>query len=79
MIEKKEQQETQVQKPLSMAINDLKKDIAYSINQSQLPVYISQMILKDLLNDISSVSEEICSIERKNYLDSIKEEQIQND
>lgn len=69
MNEKKEK--TQVQKPLSMAINDLKAEIANSINQSQLPVYISQMILKDLLNDITSVSEEICNIERKNYLDSI--------
>lgn len=56
------------EKPLSVAITEVKKGIASIINESGLPIYISEMIVKDIYNDIVQVSNQVKNSEYAQYV-----------
>lgn len=56
------------EKPLSVAITEVKKGIASIINGSGLPIYISEMIVKDIYNDIVQVSNQVKDTEYTQYI-----------
>ena len=56
------------EKPLSVAITEVKKGIASIINGSGLPIYISEMIVKDIYNDIVQVSNQVKDTEYTKYI-----------
>ena len=56
-----------IQKPLSVAIVDLKKDIANAINTSGIPIYIAEMVLKEMLSEVSTISNQIREQEQAQY------------
>ncbi len=58
------------EKPLSVAITEVKKGIASIINGSGLPIYISEMIVKDIYNDIVQVSNQVKDTEYTQYMQS---------
>ena len=58
------------EKPLSVAIAEVKKGIASIINGSGLPIYISEMIVKDIYNDIVQVSNQVKDTEYTQYIQS---------
>lgn len=58
------------EKPLSVAIAEVKKGIASIINGSGLPIYISEMIVKDIYNDIVQVSNQVKDTEYTQYMQS---------
>ena len=58
------------EKPLSVAIAEVKKRIASIINGSGLPIYISEMIVKDIYNDIVQVSNQVKDTEYTQYIQS---------
>lgn len=58
------------EKPLSVAITEVKKGIASIINGSGLPIYISEMIVKDIYNDIVQVSNQVKDTEYTKYVQS---------
>ena len=58
------------EKPLSVAITEVKKGIASIINGSGLPIYISEMIVKDIYNDIVQVSNQVKDTEYAQYIQS---------
>lgn len=58
------------EKPLSVAITEVKKGIASIINGSGLPIYISEMIVKDIYNDIVQVSNQVKDTEYTQYIQS---------
>ena len=60
------------EKPLSVAITEVKKGIASIINGSGLPIYISEMIVKDIYNDIVQVSNQVKDTEYTKYIQSKK-------
>lgn len=59
-------------KPMSVILNEVKGNIVNIINQSGLPIYITEMILKDIVNDVSEVSRQV---REKEYQDYIQAEQ----
>ena len=58
------------EKPLSVAITEVKKGIASIINGSGLPIYISEIIVKDIYNDIVQVSNQVKDTEYTQYMQS---------
>lgn len=66
-MDKKEKKE--IQKPLSLAIVELKKELAYAINNSGIPIYITEMVLKEMLSDVSVISNQIREQEKTQYLE----------
>ena len=62
-----DKEKKEIQKPLSVAIVDLKKDIANAVNNSGIPIYIAEMVLKEMLNEISTISNQIREQEQAQY------------
>lgn len=59
-------------KPMSIVISELKEGIVTIVNNSGLPLYITEMILKDILSDVTMVSNQV---KEKEYQDYIQAEQ----
>lgn len=55
-------------KPMSVILNEVKGNIVNIINQSGLPIYITEMILKDIVNDVSEVSRQVREKEYQEYV-----------
>ena len=55
-------------KPLSLMISELKQNIAETINHSGLPIYISEMVLRDIVNDVTQASNRIKETEYQQYM-----------
>lgn len=70
-MEEKDKNTTQEpQKPLSIVMTEVKKEIASVINTSGLPVYITELILKDICNDVVQMSNQIKDMEYQQYAKS---------
>lgn len=67
------------EKPLSVAITEVKKGIASIINGSGLPIYISEMIVKDIYNDIVHVSNQVKDTEYTKYIQSQEIDNIEKE
>lgn len=59
-------------KPMSIVISELKEGIVTIVSNSGLPLYITEMILKDILSDVTMVSNQV---KEKEYQDYIQAEQ----
>lgn len=55
-------------KPMSIVISELKEGIVTIVNNSGLPLYITEMILKDIVNDVSEVSRQVREKEYQDYI-----------
>ena len=55
-------------KPMSIVISELKEGIVTIVNNSGLPLYITEMILKDIVNDVSEVSRQVREKEYQEYV-----------
>lgn len=70
-MEEKDKNTTQEpQKPLSIVMTEVKKEIASVINTSGLPIYITELILKDIYNDVVQMSNQIKDMEYQQYAES---------
>ncbi len=67
------------EKPLSVAITEVKKGIASIINGSGLPIYISEMIIKDIYNDIIEVSNQVKDTEYSQYIQAQETQKIEKE
>lgn len=65
-----EKGEKKIQKPLSVSIASFKKDMVDIINRSGIPIYITEMVLKEMLNEVSVVSSQVQEKERTQYMES---------
>lgn len=54
-------------KPLSLVINEFRANIENIINNSNLPPYIIEPILKDYYNQIAVLSNNVCINEMEEY------------
>lgn len=55
-------------KPMSIVISELKEGIVTIVNNSGLPLYITEMILKDILSDVIMVSNQVKEKEYQEYV-----------
>lgn len=58
-------------KPITVATEDLKKELIASINDCKLPAFIIGYVLKDILTEIERVNQEQMAYDRKTYEDSL--------
>lgn len=65
-----EKEGKKIQKPLSVSIASFKKDMVDIINRSGIPIYITEMVLKEMLNEVSVVSSQVQEKERTQYMES---------
>lgn len=61
-------------KPMSILLSEVKNGIIGLLNQSGLPIYIGEMLLKDILNDVSNISNQVCEKEYQEYMQSEQKE-----
>lgn len=71
-MDKKENQTNEVGKPLSVLMTEVKQRIATVINDSGLPIYITELILKDIYNDVMQISSQVKDSEFQSYKESQK-------
>ena len=63
-----------INKPIGVVRNELINNITRDINDSKLPLFIIEYVLKDLLVDISNMSASQIEFERRQYEQLIKKQ-----
>lgn len=58
-------------KPITVATEDLKKSIVESINDCKLPAFIVGYVLKDILTEIEKINQDQMAYDRKTYEESL--------
>lgn len=61
-----------MEKPVTIQIDELKKDLVEIFNSSNLPVFILEFILKDIYTEIRSVCQLQLEKDTKDYNESLK-------
>lgn len=64
-----------VNKPITVAANDLLNDLVNLINSSGLPYFIIENILKDCYNEVHMASQQQIKADRERYKLALKAEQ----
>lgn len=59
--------ENKINKPMSMAKEDFTKAIVGAINTSELPLFVIESILKELLMEVSVVAKQQAEAEKAQY------------
>ena len=59
--------ENTINKPMSMAKEDFTKTIVGAINTSDLPLFVIESILKELLMEVSVIAKQQAEAERAQY------------
>ena len=62
-----------MQKPISMVINETREFLIKTINESNLPPFIMEMLLKEIYTEINKISTDIAIKEREQYLQNLQE------
>lgn len=59
--------ENKINKPMSMAKEEFAKTVVEAINTSELPLFVIESILKELLMEVSVVAKQQAEAERAQY------------
>ena len=60
-------------KPMSIVLSEVKNGIIGILNQSGLPIYVEEMLLKEILTDVSHISNQVREREYQEYLGKKKQ------
>ena len=66
--------ENTINKPMSVAREELIQDITNGINNSGLPLFVVESILKDLLMEVSMVAKLQMETEKAQYEEMLKQQ-----
>lgn len=69
--------ENKIYKPMSLEKEELIKGIASHINNSELPLFIIESILKELLMEVTVAAKQQAAEERAQYEQMLKEQSEQ--
>ena len=58
-------------KPITVATEDLKKAMVEAINDCKLPAFIVGYVLKDILTEIEKINQDQMAYDRKTYEESL--------
>lgn len=58
------------EKPITLKVEELKENIAILINESELPIFLLDYIIKDLYNEIHILSENQSLKDKQSYVES---------
>lgn len=60
-------------KPMSIVLSEAKNGIIGILNQSGLPIYVGEMLLKEILTDVSHISNQVREREYQEYMEIQKQ------
>ena len=60
-------------KPMSIVLSEVKNGIIGILNQSGLPIYVGEILLKEILTDVSHISNQVREREYKEYMEIQKQ------
>lgn len=62
-----------VMKPMSVARSEFIQSLTNLINESTLPLFVIESILKDMYSDVHSLSQRQLEIDLKNYREALSQ------
>ena len=62
-----------MEKPITMVINETRESLIKTINESNIPPFIMEMMLKDIYMEVNQLNIDISIREKEEYLQSLKE------
>lgn len=62
-----------VMKPMSVARSEFIQSLTNLINESTLPLFVIESILKDMYSDVRSLSQRQLEIDLKNYREALSQ------
>ena len=65
-------------KPMSIVLSEVKNGIIGILNQSGLPIYVGEMLLKEILTDVSHISNQVREREYQEYMEIQKQSKDSN-
>lgn len=65
-------------KPMSIVLSEVKNGIISILNQSGLPIYVGEMLLKEILTDVSHISNQVREREYQEYMEIQKQSKDSN-
>ena len=65
-------------KPMSIGLSEVKNGIIGVLNQSGLPIYVGEMLLKEILTDVSHISNQVREREYQEYMEIQKQSKDTN-
>lgn len=65
-------------KPMSIVLSEVKNGIIGILNQSGLPIYVGEMLLKEILTDVSHISNQVREREYQEYMEIQKQSKDTN-
>ena len=65
-------------KPMSIVLSEVKNGIIGVLNQSGLPIYVGEMLLKEILTDVSHISNQVREREYQEYMETQKQSKDTN-
>ena len=65
-------------KPMSIVLSEVKNGIIGILNQSGLPIYVGEMLLKEILTDVSHISNQVREREYQEYMEIQKQSKDNN-
>lgn len=63
----------EINKPITLIRAELISNLTNSINNSSLPAFVIEPILKDLYNEVRALTQQQLEEDRKNYLTALEE------
>lgn len=60
-------------KPMSIVLSEVKNGIIGILNQSGLPIYVGEILLKEILTDVSHISNQVREREYQEYMEIQKQ------
>ena len=54
-------------KPISLVIDDFKKNLAKTVNESGLPLCITEMVIKELYDEAKEFARQQLAMDKKEY------------
>lgn len=65
---------SKVMKPMSVARSEFIQSLTRLINDSQLPPFVIEAVLKDMYNDVRALSQRQLEMDMKNYREALSQE-----
>ena len=62
-----------MEKPITMVVDETRQSLIKTINESNLPPFIIEMMLKDIYTEVNQLNINVSTREKEEYLQSLKE------
>jgi len=62
-----------MEKPITMVVDETRQSLIKTINESNLPPFIIEMMLKDIYTEVNQLSINVSTREKEQYLQSLQE------